>query len=164
MYYRINVFPLYVPPLRERREDIPLLARHFLKIYASKNRKSVEEIPKEQMEKLTAYHWPGNIRELENAVQRGLILSDGHRFMLPDLGNIRTEIAGTSPQGSASLEETEKRHILEILNRAGWRIYGPGGAAKMLAIKPTTLCSRLKKLGIKRPSANLSAGKSSGRV
>jgi transcriptional regulator with GAF, ATPase, and Fis domain/tetratricopeptide (TPR) repeat protein len=164
LYYRINVFPLYVPPLRERREDIPLLARHFLKIYASKTGKTVEEIPKEQMEKLIAYHWPGNVRELQNAVQRALILGDGRRFVVPDLGKVRTDIAGVSRHGSTSLQETEKRHILEILNLTGWRIYGPRGAARMLAIKPTTLCSRMKKLGIKRPSANLSAGKSSERV
>jgi transcriptional regulator with GAF, ATPase, and Fis domain len=155
LYYRINVFPLYVPPLRERPEDIPLLARHLLKIYSSANGKSVEEIPKEQMERLTAYHWPGNIRELENALQRALILGDGRRFVLPDFGKVGTELAGSSPEGPTSLEETEKKYILEILNRTGWRIYGPGGAARMLAIKPTTLCSRLKKLGIKRPSTNL---------
>ena len=155
LYYRINVFPLYVPPLRERPEDIPVLARYFLKIYSSRNGKSVEEIPKEQMERLTAYHWPGNIRELENALQRALILGDGRRFVLPDLGRVRTELAGSSAEGPTSLEEREKRYILEVLNRTGWRIYGPGGAARMLAIKPTTLCSRLKKLGIKRPSTKL---------
>ena len=153
LYYRINVFPLYVPPLRDRREDIPLLARHFLKLHAAKSGRSVEEIPKEQIEKLTAYDWPGNIRELENAVQRALILSSGRRFVLPELGKLGTSTARPSEDGSTTLEDAEKRHILKVLNRTGWRIYGPLGAAKMLAIKPTTLSSRLKKLGIKRPSA-----------
>jgi transcriptional regulator with GAF, ATPase, and Fis domain len=153
LYYRINVFPLYVPPLRDRRDDIPLLARHFLKLHAAKSGRSVEEIPKEQIEKLTAYDWPGNIRELENAVQRALILSSGRRFVLPELGKLGISTARPSEDGSTTLEDAEKRHILKVLNRTGWRIYGPLGAAKMLAIKPTTLSSRLKKLGIKRPSA-----------
>jgi transcriptional regulator with GAF, ATPase, and Fis domain len=161
LYYRVSVFPLYVPPLRERREDIPLLARHFLKAYALKNGQTIEEIPKDIMEKLVNYNWPGNIREIENTIQRGVILGDGRRFVLPELGISKLGAIGPSPNVSATLEETERGHILEVLNRVGWRIYGRGGAAKILAIKPTTLCSRMKKLGIHRPSMNPSRDRSS---
>ena len=154
LYYRINVFPLCVPPLRERREDIPLLARHFLKVYAMKNQQTIEEIPKKIMDKLINYDWPGNAREMENTIQRGVILGHGRRFLLPDLGIAKVNGADGSPNPSGTLEENEKRYILEALIRTGWRIYGPKGAAKILAIKPTTLSSRLKKLGIQRPSAS----------
>ncbi len=152
LYYRINVFPLSVPPLRERREDIPLLVRHFVRVFAAKSGEDVEEIPRETMEKLVSYDWPGNIREMENTVQRGLILGHGRRFLLPDLGVVGAEREHGQGKQSATLEESERRLISETLARTGWRIYGPGGAAKILAIKPTTLCSRLKKLGIRRPS------------
>jgi formate hydrogenlyase transcriptional activator len=152
LYYRIAVFPLHVPPLRERREDIPLLVRHFLEVYASKKGDIPEDIPKETMEKLVAYDWPGNIREMENAIQRGLILGHGRRFVLPDFSALAAGSGSGSEKKSATLEENERRLVLETLARTGWRIYGPGGAARVLAIKPTTLCSRLKKLGIRRPS------------
>jgi formate hydrogenlyase transcriptional activator len=154
LYYRINVFPLYVPPLRERREDIPLLARHFLKVYGAKNQQPPETIPKDVIDKLANYDWPGNIRELENAIQRGIILGHGQRFQMPDLGIAGDAATDTPSNHSGTLEENERQYILEVLNRTGWRIYGPDGAARILAIKPTTLSSRLKKLGIQRPSAS----------
>jgi transcriptional regulator with GAF, ATPase, and Fis domain/tetratricopeptide (TPR) repeat protein len=155
LYYRISVFPLHVPPLRERREDIPLLARHFLKIYAARNRQTIEEIPRAAMERLVGYDWPGNIREMENAIQRGIVLGQGRRFLLPDLGltsDLPTANASSGRPGT--LEENERNLILKVLKQTGWRIYGPHGAAVILAMKPTTLCSRMKKLGIRRPLAN----------
>lgn len=152
LYYRISVFPLYVPPLRERREDIPLLARHFLRIYATRNRQTIEEIPKAVMGKLVSYDWPGNIREMENAIQRGIVLGQGRRFLLPNLGlTSDLSMADASSGRPGTLEENERNLILKVLKQTGWRIYGPHGAAVILAMKPTTLCSRLKKLGIRRP-------------
>jgi formate hydrogenlyase transcriptional activator len=150
LYYRISVFPLYVPPLRERREDIPLLARHFLKAYASRNQPAIEKIPKSALDKLINYDWPGNIRELENAIQRGIVLGQGQRFLLPELGVVSNQPTGTHLSPSGTLEESERNLILAVLQRTSWRIYGRNGAAAILAMKPTTLYSRLKKLGIRR--------------
>jgi transcriptional regulator with GAF, ATPase, and Fis domain/tetratricopeptide (TPR) repeat protein len=149
LYYRVNVFPLFVPPLRERREDIPLLVRHFLKVHAAATRHVIKEIPRDVMEKLADYDWPGNIRELENTIERGLILGGGRRFVLPELGGIENTAGPVSR--NQTLADNEKSHIMEVLKLTGWRIYGPRGAAKVLAVKPTTLASRMKKLGIRRP-------------
>jgi formate hydrogenlyase transcriptional activator len=153
LYYRISVFPLHVPPLRERREDVPLLARHFLRLYSSKNQLKVDDIPKDTMEKLVNYDWPGNIREMENIIQRGIILGHGRRFQLPRLGSVEfAESHGHGiPRGFVSLEENERHHILEGLRRSRWKIHGPDGAAEILKINASTLASRMKKLGIRRP-------------
>lgn len=151
LYYRISVFPLHVPPLRERREDIPLLARHFLKAYGLKSRQAIEEIPRSTMEKLVSYDWPGNIREMENTIERGILLGHGRRFVLPDLGNASSLSIGPPFCRIGTLEENERDLILSVLKRTRWRIYGPSGAAGILAMKPTTLYSRLRKLGIQRP-------------
>ena len=155
LYYRINVFPLYVPPLRERKEDIPLLARHFLVLYAKQNQQAVEEVSKEIMDRLINYDWPGNIREMENIIQRGIILGHGRRFQLPSLGVVQLK----TDQGSGfqTLEESERQHILEALRRSRWKIHGPEGAAEILSINPSTLASRIKKLGIKRPERGRAA-------
>jgi transcriptional regulator with GAF, ATPase, and Fis domain len=149
LYYRINVFPLYVPPLRERKEDIPQLVRHFLALYAKQNQQAVEDIPKEVMERMINYDWPGNIREMENIIQRGIILGHGRRFQLPDLGGVRLKT--DQANGFPTLRESERRHILEALQRTRWKIHGPDGAAEILSINASTLASRIKKLGIKRP-------------
>jgi formate hydrogenlyase transcriptional activator len=153
LYYRISVFPLQVPPLRERREDVPLLARHFLRLYSSKNQQKIDDIPKDAMEKLVNYDWPGNIREMENIIQRGIILGHGSRFQLPRLGSVEFNEThgGDGPEGFASLEENERSHILESLKRTRWKIHGPDGAAEILKINASTLASRMKKLGIRRP-------------
>jgi formate hydrogenlyase transcriptional activator len=153
LFYRISVFPLYVPPLRERREDIPLLARHFLKDFTDRNRQKVDDIPKDAMEKLINYDWPGNVRELENIIQRGIILGHGRRFQLPQLGTVkfREDRSHEASVGFASLEDNEKRHIMEALKRSRWKIHGTDGAAELLQINPSTLASRMKKLGIKKP-------------
>jgi len=149
LYYRIHVFPIYIPALRERKEDIPLLAQHFLKAYAHKMGKAFHGISKEDMNKLMVYEWPGNIRELENVIERGVILSNGPNFRVPEL-----ETAHLMPihekQSAATLKMIESEHILKILQETGWRIRGPGGAAEILDMKPTTLEFRMKKLGIQR--------------
>jgi len=147
LYYRINVFPLYVPPLRERKEDIPLLAYYFLKIYSTKTRKSFEGIPKKEMDKLMQYDWPGNVRELENIIERGAILSRGPSFQVPSLD---TWSSGVFPTNNdvATFKENECRHILQALEKTNWKVRGPGGAAELLDINPSTLSFRIKKLGI----------------
>lgn len=148
LFYRLNVFPIYVAPLRERKEDIPLLFYYFLKIYATKMGKPLESISESEMENLIQYNWPGNVRELENVIERGTILSSGSFFKVPEL-NI------TCPKYSyhgtdSTLEEIERRHILRILLKTGWKVRGKGGAAEILKIHPNTLSSRMKKLGIHR--------------
>jgi formate hydrogenlyase transcriptional activator len=148
LFYRLNVFPIHVPPLRDRKEDIPLLADHFLKIHSTKTGKSFEGIPREDMERLMRYDWPGNVRELENIMERGAILSRGPHFRVPELGT------GTEPIPSGdhlTLKEYERLHIRRALQSTGWRIKGPGGAAALLDIHPSTLRSRMKKLGLQRP-------------
>lgn len=149
LYYRLNVFPIYVPPLRERREDIPLLARHFLGIHAAKLGKNVEHIPERVIKKLLNYDWPGNVRELQNVIERGVILSTGNEFRMPELGRI----SHSQSEGDElkTLEDIERRHITRILKEAGWRVSGVGGAAEILGLNPSTLSFRMKKLGIKRP-------------
>jgi transcriptional regulator with GAF, ATPase, and Fis domain len=147
LYYRLNVFPLTVPPLRERVEDIPLLVRTFVEEFATAMGKRIESIPRASVEALVRYAWPGNVRELRNVIERAMILASGPtlRIDLPSLG----------PGASASqqLRGVERDHILGVLNRANWRIRGANGAAETLGMKPSTLESRMKKLGIRRASS-----------
>ena len=149
LYYRLNVFPINVPPLRERKEDIPLLAYYFLRIYSKKMRKPLMVIPEEEMNRLVQYHWPGNVRELENIIERGIILSSGNTFKAPELSE------GHQPSidngNELTLDENERRHILWAMNKTGWKVRGPGGAAELLNIHPSTLTFRMKKLDISRP-------------
>ncbi|MGA2463800.1 MAG: sigma 54-interacting transcriptional regulator [Thermodesulfobacteriota bacterium] len=153
LYYRLNVFPIYIPPLRERREDIPLLAHYFLKIYAARTEKIFEGIPEEEMNKLIKYDWPGNIRELENIIERGIILSTKPYFRVPEL---EVGLSGqTHIRTNITLEENERRHILWALQQTQWKIRGPSGAAELLDIHPSTLAFRMKKLGIHRPEGFL---------
>lgn len=146
LFYRINIFPIFIPPLRERREDIPLLAYYFLRYYSSKFGKKVERIPQEVMEWFLRYDWPGNVRELENVIQKGVIWSTNEYFELPSEDTFLAE----KNDGFPSLLENERRHILEALRRTGWKIYGRDGAAELLKVKPSTLASRMKKLGISK--------------
>jgi len=164
LFYRLNVFPLKVPPLRERREDVRLLAMFFLSHFAGKFGKRVAAVADETMERLQAYAWPGNIRELQNVIERVVILSDGatleiDRTMLPApaaaaLGASSTVALGVVPASRSlpSLEEVERSHILAALAHTAWVIEGPKGAAAILKVHPNTLRSRLEKLGIKRSS------------
>jgi formate hydrogenlyase transcriptional activator len=148
LYYRINVLPLHIPPLRERKEDIPLLARHFIASHSTKRGSGSREIPREAIDSLVAYDWPGNVRELENMVQRGLLASHGSEFKLPPL---ETRISsGPRRVGLKRLDEVERDHILQALEARGWKIRGPGGTAEVLGMNPSTLRSRMKKLGILR--------------
>jgi len=147
LYYRINVFPLYVPPLRERRDDIPLLVHYFFTLYTRRYGKSFNKIPHEAMERLMQHSWPGNIRELENILQRSVITSKEPHFQLASLEIAHPE---SGPGVFNTLEENERRHILEALERSGWKIHGPRGAAEILKINPSTLASRMKKLGISK--------------
>ncbi|MBP7527817.1 MAG: sigma 54-interacting transcriptional regulator [Syntrophorhabdaceae bacterium] len=151
LYYRINVIPVHIPALRERKEDIPLLAQHFFRIFKTRYNKPIDRIPDDEMQKLVEYDWPGNIRQLENVIQRAVVLSRGNHFKLYSLEKARSSSA--DPATFATLEENERCHILEALKKSGWKIHGAGGAAAILAINPSTLSSRMRKLGIKRPPA-----------
>jgi len=147
LFYRLNVFPIQVPPLRERAEDIPLLVWAFVREFEVTMGKRIETIPRKTLDALVAYPWPGNVRELRNAVERAMIVSSG-----PAL-RIETS-AGTTPApsepDSPRLEDVERRHIVAVLERAGWRVRGSAGAASVLGLKPTTLEARMAKLGIRR--------------
>jgi transcriptional regulator with GAF, ATPase, and Fis domain len=152
LFYRLNVFPILVPPLRERREDIPLLAWAFAKQLGEALGKPVERIPQEVMETLQRYTWPGNVRELRNAIERAIILGDSSILRLPQ-GPVNDPHTEDLP---LTLEEAEQSyirvHILKVLERTRWRIRGAGGAADILRLKPTTLEARIKKLGLRRPA------------
>jgi transcriptional regulator with GAF, ATPase, and Fis domain/tetratricopeptide (TPR) repeat protein len=151
LYYRLNVFPIRVPSLRERKEDIPQLVRYFLDKYGTAMGKPVCQVHREEMKKLIAYRWPGNVRELEHIVQRALVVSDGGRINFTSLDQ---GLTSQEPQGglrSMLLDDVEKDHVRKVLGKTLWKVKGPNGAAAILGLKPTTLFSRMKKLGIKRP-------------
>jgi len=150
LYYRLNVFPLMVPPLRERREDIPVLVRYFAQKFARQLNRSVERIPADTMDALTAYAWPGNIRELENLVERAVILSTGPHLVVP-LSELKTSRPVMDEASVSTLEAAERDHIVRVLNTTNWVIGGPSGAAAKLGMKRTTLQSKMQKLGIARP-------------
>jgi transcriptional regulator with GAF, ATPase, and Fis domain len=158
LYYRLNVFPILLPALRERREDIPPLVEHFMKIFSRRMGKQVDYVPAETMAAFHWYSWPGNIRELQNLVERAVILSrDG---VLPNpLPKSRTDSIAPSVlrshgfQSSLTLEDSERALIIEALEQAGWRVGGPRGAAAKLGLKRTTLLAKMKRLGISRPVA-----------
>jgi formate hydrogenlyase transcriptional activator len=152
LYYRLVVFPIHVPPLRERKEDIPMLVWHFIDKFAKKMSKPIKFIPKEEMEKLLTYDWPGNVRELEHFVERSVILSDGRRISFSGLHTNRVgTLTPDSYQLNASLADVERDHIEKVLKSTYWKVSGPKGAAEILGLKPTTLLFRMKKLGIKKP-------------
>jgi formate hydrogenlyase transcriptional activator len=156
LFYRLNVFPVHVPALRERQDDIPLLVRHFVQHFARKMGKVVDTIPVEAMNALVHYRWPGNIRELQNLVERAVILSPGPTLKVPlnDL-HVQSAVAAVpqGPRKAATLEEVERRHILETLDATEWVISGPRGAAATLGMKRSTLQARMEKLGIRRARA-----------
>jgi len=153
LFYRLNVFPLVLPPLRDRPEDIPELARHFLKHYCVKFNRLCKDIDQESLERLMRYTWPGNVRELENVIERALILSHGPLLRVDEqvLGSEAASFAASPP---ADLKEVERRHILQTLTLTDWHIEGPAGAAARLGIPPSTLRSRMKQFGMKRPAAS----------
>jgi len=174
LYYRLNVFPVLLPALRERHEDIPLLARHFTQRFARRMGRQIETIPTAVMEALTQYHWPGNIREMQNVIERAVILSTGSALHLnaaelnaknhkPEGGSQKIEVSGQKSavvemplssgagNSSATLAEAEREHILGVLRETRWVVGGPNGAAARLGIKRTTLQWKMKQLGISRP-------------
>ena len=150
LYYRLNVFPISLPPLRERREDIPSLVTHFVNIFSRRMEKSIEDIPDETLAAFESYPWPGNIRELQNLVERAVILSsDG---VLPNpLSLTATDVPAAAP-GYTTLKDSEHSLILQTLELVGWVIGGAKGAAARLGVKRTTLIAKMKKLGISRPA------------
>jgi formate hydrogenlyase transcriptional activator len=154
LYYRLDVFPIHVPPLRERREDIPLLVRHFVQQFARRMNKTIETIPSESMSVLAGYSWPGNIRELQNLIERAVILSNGPVLRVP-LGDLSSApVADGDPQ---TLEDAERRTILQALRATNWVVAGQRGAAAMLGIKRSTLQSRMEKLGIRKPRPEINS-------
>ncbi|MBU2647678.1 sigma 54-interacting transcriptional regulator [bacterium] len=146
LYYRLNVFPIRVPPLRERKDDIPLLAFHFLNIYAKKLNRKIGTIPADEIEKIVNYAWPGNVRELENFIERGVILSDRSGFHSPMIQN--TLIKQPDDGMAMSHQENERNHIVRVLQACHWKVAGRNGAASHLDLHPNTLRYRMKKLGI----------------
>jgi formate hydrogenlyase transcriptional activator len=150
LYYRLNVFPILVPPLRERKEDIPVLIRHFAVKYGVKLGKKIETISQEMMDVLQADPWPGNVRELENAIERAVIVTHTPEIRMDESLDVRLD-ADSDTQSSGTLEDIERAHILRVLEKTNWVIHGKRGAALVLGMNPHTLRSRLKKLGISRP-------------
>jgi formate hydrogenlyase transcriptional activator len=156
LYYRLNVFPIVLPPLRERPEDIPRLVRHFTQKFARRMGRRIETIPTDAMDTLVRYSWPGNVRELENVVERAVILSPSTALLVP-VGELQAAVVQTTPpingkeSGQASLAEAEREYILQTLRDTEWVLGGPKGAAARLGMKRTTLQSKMKKLGIMRP-------------
>jgi transcriptional regulator with GAF, ATPase, and Fis domain len=146
LYYRLNVFPISVPPLRERATDIPSLVWHFVKLLSSKMGKRVTTIPREEMEALQRHQWPGNVRELSNVIEHSMILCKGPCLMVQLPG-----VQESGPAGLQQLVEVERQHIIKVLRETGWRVKGRNGAAEVLNINPSTLRTRMKKLEIERP-------------
>jgi formate hydrogenlyase transcriptional activator len=148
LYYRLNVFPIALPPLRERREDIPALVAHFIEIFGRRMGKQIEHIPPETMSAFSSYQWPGNIRELQNFIERSVILSDGI-VLRPPLAELKHSPDAESPR-AITLEEAERDHIRKTLETTRWVVAGPSGAAARLGIPRSTLYFRMQKLGISR--------------
>ena len=147
LYYRVHVFPLTVPPLRDRREDIPFIVRHFVDKYGQRMNRHIETISPHTMEALKDYAWPGNVRELQNLIERAVILSPGTSLRAP-LDELTQEAVQSSPTHLSTLEEMEREHVLRALKESNWVTGGPKGAAAKLGMKRTTLAYRIRKLGI----------------
>jgi formate hydrogenlyase transcriptional activator len=150
LFYRLNVFPVGMPPLRDRQDDIPLLVRHFVQHFAQRMKKTINTIPSETMDTLCRYRWPGNIRELQNVIERAVILTTGRILKVP-LTELKPHAAPASSKKHETLEEAERKLILAALEDTDWVLSGPNGAAIRLGMKRTTLQHRLRKLGISRP-------------
>ena len=153
LYYRLNVFPIQAPPLRDRPEDIPALVSHFVRRFAARMNRRIEAIPLETMHALKRHTWPGNVRQLENLVERSVILSTGPTLNVPFEDLMPCTVAAQRADGVATLAGVERSHILGVLEETNWTIAGPRGAALRLGMKRTTLQSMIKRLGIERPSS-----------
>ncbi len=163
LFFRLNVFPVHVPPLRDRQGDIPLLVRHFTHQFSRRMKKVIETIPSAAMDALSRYHWPGNIRELQNVIERAVIVTTGPVLSI-DVSDLKFPKAGPPVERFASpkstngalhdvLEQMERQHILKALKQSNWIVAGPNGAASHLGMKRSTLQLRMQKLGIARGSA-----------
>jgi transcriptional regulator with GAF, ATPase, and Fis domain len=150
LYYRLNVFPIHCPPLRERREDIPALVTHFVEMYKLRFGKNIESVSGKSMAALTKYDWPGNIRELQNVVERAALVSAGTSLEVDDCLRMQTS-ASTPPL--RGLHEEEREYILKVLSITNWKVSGNKGAAEILQLNRKTLESKMKRLGIRRPKA-----------
>jgi formate hydrogenlyase transcriptional activator len=148
LYFRLNVFPIVIPPLRERREDIPLLVEFFVKQFSQRMNRQIDTILASTMEQLTDYPWPGNIRELQNFIERAVILTTGSTLRAP-LGDLKSPVEIES--AATTLKQVESSHILKILRQTRWVVGGPRGAAARLGLKRTTLMGKMRRLGLSRP-------------
>jgi len=150
LYYRLNVYPITLPPLRERKDDIPVLVRHFVRAYASRHGKSITLIPDQIMAALVRHNWPGNIRELQNFIERSVIMTSGSELRAPvaELMDRRPPIPGVS-----TLADAERKHIISTLRETNWVVGGRDGAAVRLGVLRTTLIAKMRKLGISRDTA-----------
>jgi len=154
LYYRLNVFPIELPPLRERIEDIPALAHHFVNYYSHKTGKKITGLSDKVLKAMAAYSWPGNIRELENLMERGVLLAKGtmiEEISLPT-GHKSDKLVKPQDLQMKTIHENERDYIISVLKRCYGRIWGPGGAAEVLNVPPSTLKSKMKKLGIQKKS------------
>jgi formate hydrogenlyase transcriptional activator len=145
LYYRLNVFPVALPPLRQRLDDIPMLVAHFAHKYAERMGKRIEKIPSGVMDSLVRYPWPGNIRELQNFIERGVILTQGDVLRLPALPSV-----AAVPADPVTLDEAERDHILSALQQSNWVVGGARGAAARLGVKRTTLISKMRRRGLSK--------------
>jgi formate hydrogenlyase transcriptional activator len=163
LFFRLNVFPVHVPPLRERQGDIPLLVRHFTQQFSTRMNREIETIPSSTMDALCRYHWPGNIRELQNVIERAVIISAGPVLSV-DVADLKFPKTGPPAEKPASpkppngalhsvLEEAERQQILQALKQCNWVVAGPHGAAGLLGMNRSTLQVRIRKLGISRGTA-----------
>jgi transcriptional regulator with GAF, ATPase, and Fis domain len=148
LYYRLNVFPIHLPALREREGDIPMLVQYFVHKFATNFGKKIDRIPERMMTALQRYQWPGNIRELEHIIERTVILSEGSE--LEPIEWLPPSNGKAAAARTLTLEEMERQHIVDVLEHTNWRVSGEKGAAKILGLNPTTLEARMKKLGIER--------------
>jgi formate hydrogenlyase transcriptional activator len=151
LFYRLNVFPIHTPALRERREDIPALVRYFVMKYTAKTGKRIDTVPKSVLDRLGSYAWPGNVRELANVLERSVIVSRGSSLELGDWVTLPVEPIQMRRESGG--RELSRERIIEALEVTGWRVSGPRGAAHLLGLKATTLEARMKRLGISRPSS-----------
>ena len=153
LYYRLYVFPIMIPPLRERKDDIPILTNHFINIYSRKTGKNVSSLSSEVMGRLLEYHWPGNVRELEHLIERSVLLANGSVIkdvLMPMFQNRKEQVDISGTSALKTIDENARDHIVNVLKKCNGRISGPGGAAEILEVPPSTLHSKIKKLGIKK--------------